>query len=87
MDGWQESREHDKRYIFLFGVDLTENMDVAVGEKLCPPFCQGFSGMYPFLSNACSNLAGQVGSGRDISNFARVGSSQVTRPDPTRLDP
>ena len=27
-------------------------MDVAVGEKLCPPFCQGFGGYTPFLSNA-----------------------------------
>ena len=49
MDGWQESREHDKRYIFLFGVDLTENMDVAVSNKQLPPFRECFGGVYPFL--------------------------------------
>ena len=34
-------------------------MDVAVGEKLCPPFCQRFffGGVYPFLSNALDYLA------------------------------
>ena len=30
--------------VFYFGVDLTETIDVAVGEKLCPPLCQGFLG-------------------------------------------
>ena len=35
-------------------------------------------------SRGFQNLTGQVGSGRDISNFSRVGSGQVTRPDPTR---
>ena len=37
---------------FLFGVDLTENMEVTVGEKLCTPFCQVFWGMYTFLSSS-----------------------------------
>ena len=44
LDCLEEPREHDQRCRFVFGVDLTENMDVAVGETLCPPFCQGFGG-------------------------------------------
>ena len=38
-------------------------------------------------SRGFQNLAGQVGSGRDISKISRAGSGQsgqVTRPDPTR---
>ena len=55
LDGWEEPREHDKRCRFSFGVDLTENMDVAIGESLCLPFCQGFGGCTPFFK--CSFLA------------------------------
>ena len=35
-------------------------------------------------SRGFQTLADQVGSGRDMSNFARVGSVYLTRPDPTR---
>ena len=28
---------------------MTENIDVAVGEKLCPPLCQGFGKGIPLL--------------------------------------
>ena len=31
-------------------------MDVAVGEKLCPRFRDGFGGVYPFLSNALKTI-------------------------------
>ena len=31
---------------------MTEKVDVAVGDKICNRFCQGFVGVYPFLSNA-----------------------------------
>ena len=48
MDGWEEPREHGKRCRFWFGVDLTENTDVAVGEKICPSFCQYLGGCTPF---------------------------------------
>ena len=36
---------YDKRGRFGYGVDFTENVDVAVGETLCPLFCQGFVGV------------------------------------------
>ena len=35
-------------------------------------------------SRGFQNIGGQVGSGPDISKLSRVGSGQVTRPDPTR---
>ena len=53
LNGWEVSGELAKRCRFWFGDNLTENMDVAVGEKQCPPFCQWFflGRVYPFLSN------------------------------------
>ena len=52
LNGWEVSGELAKRCRFWFGDNLTENMDVAVGEKQCPPFCQWSGGVCPFLSNA-----------------------------------
>ena len=46
------SRELAKRRRFRFGVDVTENMDIAVGEKHYPPLLSTFWGVYSFLSNA-----------------------------------
>ena len=47
LNGWEEPREHDKRCGFSFGVDLAENMDVALGGKLCLPFIGGLGGVVP----------------------------------------
>ena len=47
LNGWEEPREHDKRCGFSFGVDLAENMDVAVGGNICLPFIGGLGGVVP----------------------------------------
>ena len=51
LNGWEETREHDKRCRFWFGVGVTENMDVAWVKSSVTPISK-LLGVYPFLSNA-----------------------------------
>ena len=66
LAGVQGARQTLHVFLNVFGVDLAENVNVAIGEKQCPPSCQCFGRCAPFcqmLKNDFANPSWRIRQG------------------------